>query len=88
MRWNGRGIPWKPREEQRLATRVRAISFRHYQRKKAALDFTVLHLGDHNLTAGIRTAEQRIEGDPRNWSPPFAQADAAEVIAFARPGLT
>jgi alpha-amylase/alpha-mannosidase (GH57 family) len=48
--------------------------------ESAALDFTVLHLGDHNVTAGIRTADNVSEEDQKKLVAAFAQADTAEVI--------
>jgi len=46
----------------------------------AALDFTVLHLGDHNVTAGIRSADASSDEDQKKLVTAFAQADTAEVI--------
>ena len=48
--------------------------------ESAALDFTVLHLGDHNVTAGIRIADNVSEEDQKKLVAAFAQADTAEVI--------
>ncbi len=48
--------------------------------ESAALDFTVLHLGDHNVTAGIRAADASSEEDQKKLIAAFAQADTAEVI--------
>jgi alpha-amylase/alpha-mannosidase (GH57 family) len=48
--------------------------------ESAALDFSVLHLGDHNVTAGIRPADSASEEDPKKLVAAFAQADTAEVI--------
>jgi alpha-amylase/alpha-mannosidase (GH57 family) len=48
--------------------------------ESAALDFTVLHLGDHNVTAGIRSAEASSEEDQRKLLAAFEQADTAEII--------
>ena len=48
--------------------------------ESADLDFTVLHLGDHNLTAGIRPAEASSGEDQNKLVAAFAQADTAEVI--------
>jgi alpha-amylase/alpha-mannosidase (GH57 family) len=48
----------------------------------ALLDFAVLHLGDHNLTGGVREAREE-NGFPelrQTLSGAFAQADTAEVI--------
>ena len=46
----------------------------------AALDFSVLHLGDHNVTAGIRSADASSDEDQKKLLAAFAQADTAEVI--------
>jgi len=46
----------------------------------AALDFSVLHLGDHNLTAGIRAAEKSSEAEQAKLIEAFAQADTAEMF--------
>jgi alpha-amylase/alpha-mannosidase (GH57 family) len=46
----------------------------------ADLDFSVLHLGDHNLTAGVRPAKNSSEADQKKLVDAFAQADTAEVI--------
>ena len=48
--------------------------------ESAALDFSVLHLGDHNVTAGIRPAGDTSEEDQKKLTGAFAQADTAEVI--------
>jgi alpha-amylase/alpha-mannosidase (GH57 family) len=48
--------------------------------ESAALDFSVLHLGDHNLTAGVRPAQKSAEEDQKKLVAAFAQADTAEVI--------
>ena len=48
--------------------------------ESAALDFTVLHLGDHNVTAGIRAADASSDEDQKKLVAAFAQADTAEVI--------
>ena len=48
--------------------------------ESAALDFTVLHLGDHNVTAGIRPADASSEEDQKKLVAAFSQADTAEVI--------
>ena len=46
----------------------------------AALDFSVLHLGDHNVTAGVRSADASSDEDQKKLLAAFAQADTAEVI--------
>ncbi len=46
----------------------------------SALDFSVLHLGDHNVTAGIRSAEASSDEDQKKLVEAFEQADTAEVI--------
>jgi hypothetical protein len=48
--------------------------------ESAALDFTVLHLGDHNVTAGIRPADASSDEDQKKLVAAFSQADTAEVI--------
>jgi len=48
--------------------------------ESAALDFSVLHLGDHNINAGIRPASNSAENDGKKLAAAFAQADTAEVI--------
>ncbi len=48
--------------------------------ESAALDFSVLHLGDHNMTAGIRPGKNSAESDQKILVAAFAQADTAEVI--------
>jgi len=48
--------------------------------ESAALDFSVLHLGDHNVTAGIRSADASSDEDQKKLLAAFAQADTAEVI--------
>jgi alpha-amylase/alpha-mannosidase (GH57 family) len=48
--------------------------------ESAALDFAVLHLGDHNLTAGVRSGENSSDEDQKKLVAAFAQADTAEVI--------
>ena len=48
--------------------------------ESAALDFAVLHLGDHNLTAGVRSGENSSDEDQNKLVAAFAQADTAEVI--------
>ncbi len=46
----------------------------------SAFDFSVLHLGDHNVTAGIRSADASSDEDQKKLVEAFAQADTAEVI--------
>ena len=48
--------------------------------ESAALDFSVLHLGDHNVTAGVQPAGQFSEQNQKKLTEAFAQADTAEVI--------
>jgi hypothetical protein len=44
------------------------------------LDFTVVHLGDHNVTAGIHAPNASSDEDQKKLVAAFAQADTAEVI--------
>ena len=44
------------------------------------LNFAVLHLGDHNVTAGIQPFEKYSEVEEKKLITAFDQADAAEVI--------
>ena len=46
----------------------------------ASLGFTVLHLGDHNLTAGIKLFQNSSEEEDKKLAEAFDQADTAEVI--------
>ena len=48
--------------------------------ESAVLDFSVLHLGDHNLTAGVRRSHNSSEEDQKKLVDAFAKADTAEVI--------
>jgi alpha-amylase/alpha-mannosidase (GH57 family) len=48
--------------------------------QSAVLDFSVLHLGDHNVTAGIRHAQDCSETDQSKLVESFAMADTAEAI--------
>jgi hypothetical protein len=48
--------------------------------ESAELDFSVLHLGDHNVTAGIQPGNQFAEEKRKKLVEAFAQADTAEVI--------
>ena len=55
--------------------------FRSFITEEAAtLDFSVLHLGDHNVTAGIRPARPSSDVDQQKLTTSFGQADTAEVI--------
>ena len=49
-------------------------------RESASFEFSVLHLGDHNLTAGVQAADQFSEQNQKKLIEAFAQADTAEVI--------
>jgi len=44
------------------------------------LDFSVLHLGDHNVSAGVQPAEKFSEENQEKLVNAFGQADTAEVI--------
>ncbi len=46
----------------------------------AALAFAVVHLGDHNVTAGIQPFENMAEKDEKRLAEAFDQADTAEII--------
>ena len=46
----------------------------------ADLNYAVLHLGDHNVTAGIQPVEKFSEDDNKKLVNAFTQADTAEVI--------
>jgi len=48
--------------------------------ESASLDFSVLHLGDHNVTAGVQAADQFAEQNQKKLTEAFAQADIAEII--------
>jgi alpha-amylase/alpha-mannosidase (GH57 family) len=48
--------------------------------ESAALDFSVLHLGDHNLTAGVQPCEKFSEENQKKLVDAFTQADTAEII--------
>ena len=48
--------------------------------ESASLDFSVLHLGDHNVTAGVQAADQFSDQNQKKLTEAFAQADTAEVI--------
>ena len=45
------------------------------------MDFSVLHLGDHNMTAGVRPADcAASDGEQKKLAEAFDRADTAEVI--------
>ena len=44
------------------------------------LDYSVLHLGDHNVTAGIQPCENASDVDKKKLAEAFTQADTAEAI--------
>jgi hypothetical protein len=46
--------------------------------ESATLDFSVLHLGDHNLTAGVQPDEKASEEERHKLAEAFLQADTAE----------
>jgi len=46
----------------------------------AELDFSVLHLGDHNITAGVQPSQKFSEENQKKLMTAFSQADTAEVI--------
>ncbi|HLZ42931.1 MAG TPA: DUF3536 domain-containing protein [Candidatus Sulfotelmatobacter sp.] len=48
--------------------------------ESSELDFSVLHLGDHNVTAGIQPSNNFSEDKRKKLVEAFAQADTAEVI--------
>jgi alpha-amylase/alpha-mannosidase (GH57 family) len=49
-------------------------------RESASFEFSVLHLGDHNVTAGVQAADQFSEQNQKRLMEAFGQADTAEVI--------
>jgi hypothetical protein len=49
-------------------------------KESATLDFSVLHLGDHNVTAGVRPGDCPAAEDQKKLIEAFGQADTAEVI--------
>jgi alpha-amylase/alpha-mannosidase (GH57 family) len=64
----------------RLATGCARFSSTITQ-ESAALDFSVLHLGDHNVTAGVRPADCSASDDEqKKLAESFDRADTAEVI--------
>jgi alpha-amylase/alpha-mannosidase (GH57 family) len=72
------GFSVEPEGKMRLATgnaRFRS----EVTQESAALEFAVLHLGDHNITAGVRPAFSN--GDLQGkLDEAFSQADTAEII--------
>jgi len=50
--------------------------------ESATMDFSVLHLGDHNVTAGTRPSNCSDEESTKQITTAFAQADTAEVIRW------
>jgi len=48
--------------------------------ESAELDFSVLHLGDHNVTAGVQPCQKFSEDNQKKLVDAFSQADTAEVI--------
>ena len=48
--------------------------------ESAELAFSVLHLGDHNVSAGVQPAEQFSEDNQAKLVDAFSQAETAEVI--------
>ena len=48
--------------------------------ESASFDFAVLHLGDHNVTAGVQAADHFSEQNQKKLIEAFAQADTAELI--------
>ena len=48
--------------------------------ESAVLDFSVLHLGDHNVTAGIQPSQTSSEDQRKKLVEAFGQADTAELI--------
>jgi alpha-amylase/alpha-mannosidase (GH57 family) len=48
--------------------------------ESATLGFAVLHLGDHNVTAGVQPLQNDSEPDEKKLASAFAQADTAEAI--------
>ena len=65
--------------KMRLATG--AAEFRSaVTEETATLAFSVLHLGDHNVTAGIQPLQNSSDEDQKKLVDAFTQADTAEVI--------
>jgi len=48
--------------------------------ESADLSYSVLHLGDHNLTAGVQPTEKSSEEQYKRLFTAFTQADTAEII--------
>ena len=48
--------------------------------ESATLSFAVLHLGDHNITAGVQAFADHSEENEKKLAEAFLQADTAEVI--------
>ncbi len=48
--------------------------------ESASFDFSVLHFGDHNVTAGVQAAAQFSEQNQKRLVEAFTQTDTAEVI--------
>jgi len=65
--------------KMRLAT-GRAMFKSEITGESADLSFSVLHLGDHNVTAGVQPATSISDEDQKKLVQAFTQADTAEVI--------
>jgi alpha-amylase/alpha-mannosidase (GH57 family) len=48
--------------------------------ESATLDYSVLHLGDHNVTAGVQLSQNSSEANHEKLLTAFSQADTAELI--------
>ncbi len=67
--------------EGKMRLAVGAAQFRSaITLESAALSFAVLHLGDHNVTAGIRPLQDSSEQEEKKLVDAFDQADTAELI--------
>jgi alpha-amylase/alpha-mannosidase (GH57 family) len=67
--------------EGKMRLGIGAAQFRSaITQESAALSFAVLHLGDHNVTAGIRPLQDSSEQDEKKLMEAFDQADTAELI--------
>ncbi len=67
--------------EGKMRLGIGAAQFRSaITQESAALSFAVLHLGDHNVTAGVRPLENSSEPDEKKLMDAFDQADTAELI--------
>ncbi len=55
--------------------------------ESAALDFSVLHLGDHNVTAGIRSADDLFRRRSKETGRRFRPGRHRGSNPFARPGI-